>query len=145
MPLTCGRRCCVAGPSGYTIREIIKQTGADVKSWTDKMEDDLTRPTRTFIIEVRQPGNPQLRHESWPFLRCQECFAVNFTGAGSDSLQCVQGHPDSVATALRIICDGIARYKELCEGAYNGMPSSSPSLHMYNQEKGFDFFFEGCC
>lgn len=43
---------CMAGPSGYTIREIIKETGADVKSWTDKVEDDLTRPTRTFIIEV---------------------------------------------------------------------------------------------
>ncbi|BDA41063.1 hypothetical protein COCOBI_01-7180 [Coccomyxa sp. Obi] len=71
----------VIGPSGYTIREIIKETGADVKSWTDKVEDDLTRPTRTFIIE---------------------------------------GHPESVAVALRIICDGIARYKELCEGAYSG-------------------------
>ncbi|CAL8466653.1 g6189 [Coccomyxa elongata] len=69
----------VIGPSGYTIREIIKETGADVKSWTDKVEDDLTRPTRTFIIE---------------------------------------GHPESVAIALRIICDGIARYKELCEGHF---------------------------
>lgn len=100
-------------------------------------------PLAPSSLRCGQPGNPQLKHESWLFLRCQECFAVNFTGARSDSLQCIQGHPDSVATALRIICDGIARYKELCEGAYNGMPSSSPSLHMYNQEKGFDSSLRG--
>lgn len=44
---------CLTGPSGYTIREVIKQTEADVKSWTDKLEDESMRPTRTFIIEVR--------------------------------------------------------------------------------------------
>ena len=43
---------CAAGPSGFTVREIIRQTDADIKSWTDKCEDDTTRPTRTFIIEV---------------------------------------------------------------------------------------------
>ena len=41
-------------------------------------------------------------------------------------MQHSQGHPDSVATALRIICDGIARYKELCEGAYSGEKSPHP-------------------
>ena len=40
------------GPSGFTVREIIKYTEADIKSWTDTLEDELTRPTRTFIIEV---------------------------------------------------------------------------------------------
>ena len=53
--------CCLAtGPSGFTVREIIRHTEADIKSWTDKCEDDITRPTRTFIIEVLRlpPGSP---------------------------------------------------------------------------------------
>jgi len=55
-----------AGPSGFTVREIIRQTDSDIKSWTDKCEDDITRPTRTFIIEVRNslPSLPEWR------LRC---------------------------------------------------------------------------
>ena len=35
------------------MREIIRHSDANIKSWTDKCEDDITRPTRTFIIEVR--------------------------------------------------------------------------------------------
>jgi len=50
---------CLAGPSGYTIREVIKQTEADVKSWTDKLEDESMRPTRTFIIEVKRLDLPE--------------------------------------------------------------------------------------
>jgi hypothetical protein len=43
-----------AGPSGFTVREIIKLTDADIKSWTDAGAcDDSQRPTRTFIIEAR--------------------------------------------------------------------------------------------
>ena len=32
----------------------------------------------------------------------------------------LQGTQESVATALLIMCDAIARYKDLCEGAYAG-------------------------
>lgn len=45
-----------------------------------------------------------------------------------------QGHPDSVAAALRIICDAIARYKELCEGAYSGaifLERHTPPTYMH--------------
>lgn len=47
MPAAC------VGPSGFTVREIIKATDADIKSWTDSGRDSSARPTRTFIIEVR--------------------------------------------------------------------------------------------
>lgn len=38
------------------MREVCRQTGADIKSWTDQSKDEAsraTRPTRTFVIEVR--------------------------------------------------------------------------------------------
>ncbi len=62
-----------AGPSGFTVREIIRHSDANIKSWTDKCEDDITRPTRTFIIEVR----PLLHKISVFYTRCcnQKCVA----------------------------------------------------------------------
>lgn len=49
-----------AGPSGTSVREISKQTGADIKSWTEKPDHKSlsSRPTRSFVIEVlpRLPG-----------------------------------------------------------------------------------------
>ncbi len=44
----------VAGPSGASVREISKQTGADIKSWTEKPDhkSHSSRPTRSFVIEV---------------------------------------------------------------------------------------------
>ena len=44
----------VAGPSGASVREISRQTGADIKSWTEKPDhkSQSSRPTRSFVIEV---------------------------------------------------------------------------------------------
>ena len=43
-----------AGPSGTSVREISKQTGANIKSWTEKPDHKSlsSRPTRSFVIEV---------------------------------------------------------------------------------------------
>lgn len=87
----------MAGPSGYTIREVIKETGADVKSWTDKVEDDLTRPTRTFIIEVGSHLKPMFAvysssepaSEQFHILllkRCSSLWLPFFLPADSDTL-----------------------------------------------------------
>ncbi len=48
------RTSFVAGPSGASVREISKQTGADIKSWTEKPDhkSHSSRPTRSFVIEV---------------------------------------------------------------------------------------------
>ena len=82
-----------AGPSGFTVREIIKLTDADIKSWTDAgCGDDAQRPTRTFIIEARTPlqtladcplshvphqgNNADSLRISLPRLTSQGCLAV---------------------------------------------------------------------
>lgn len=47
--------CVSVGPSGSSVREISKQTGADIKSWTEKAASApgrLNRPVRSFVIEV---------------------------------------------------------------------------------------------
>ncbi|DBB03863.1 TPA: hypothetical protein ACH3X1_012952 [Trebouxia sp. C0004] len=46
----------VIGPSGASVREISKQTGADIKSWTEKPDhkSQLSRPTRSFVIEGKK-------------------------------------------------------------------------------------------
>ena len=44
-----------AGPNGASVREVCRQTGADIKSWTDQSKDEASRsprPTRTFVIEA---------------------------------------------------------------------------------------------
>lgn len=48
------KACASAGPSGTSVREISKQTGADIKSWTEKPDHKSlsSRPTRSFVIEV---------------------------------------------------------------------------------------------
>ena len=55
-----------AGPSGTSVREISKQTGADIKSWTEKPDNKTasSRPTRSFVIEVMPP--PFLYHSLAP-------------------------------------------------------------------------------
>ena len=46
-----------AGPSGASVRELGRLTGADIKSWTEKAaaapgKPRLQRPVRSFVIEV---------------------------------------------------------------------------------------------
>lgn len=55
-----------AGPSGTSVREISKQTGSDIKSWTEKPHNKTasSRPTRSFVIEVRP--HPSLHHSLAP-------------------------------------------------------------------------------
>ena len=124
-----------AGPSGFTVREIIRQTEADIKSWTDKCEDDTTRPTRTFIIEVVSLPSSSFCHLSLRTILLMVC-----RGRGSGLLTCrhrMQGPKESMAKALMIMCDAIARYKDLCEGAYAGQcVSSTQRMH------GIDFSYQ---
>ena len=46
--------CVGTGPSGTSVREISRQTGADIKSWTEKPDNKSasSRPTRSFVLEV---------------------------------------------------------------------------------------------
>ena len=90
------------------MREICKQTGADIKSWTDKRHS--ARPTRMFVIEVSllAPGETST---------CVHCILLSSKLGKSVSLK---GPCRAVTLALGIICDAIDRYKELCEGAYCG-------------------------
>lgn len=51
----------------------------------------------------------------------------------SGGLRRLQGEEASVAGALGIMCDAIARYKELCEGAYAGAVAlllTAPGRHL---------------
>ena len=40
----------VIGPSGTSVRDVTKQTGADIRSWT---ESKSKHPCRVFMLEVR--------------------------------------------------------------------------------------------
>ena len=43
----------MAGPSGVSVREISKLTGADIKSWTNPAGGSVSgRPARAFNVEV---------------------------------------------------------------------------------------------
>lgn len=55
-----------AGPSGVSVREICKLTGADLKSWTEPAAHPASRPTRTFNIEV----SSTCKNVSWFPLLC---------------------------------------------------------------------------
>jgi hypothetical protein len=42
----------LAGPSGASVREVMRQTGADIKSWTEQGSHRSKRPARVFLISV---------------------------------------------------------------------------------------------
>ena len=45
-----------AGPNGVCVREVSRQSGADIKSWTDKHKaslDNKHRPCRSFLVQVK--------------------------------------------------------------------------------------------
>ena len=50
--------CCnvVAGPAGSSVREIMRQTGADIKSWTEQSTHRSKRPARVFLVSVSCQG-----------------------------------------------------------------------------------------
>jgi hypothetical protein len=55
-PLThiaCGFVLCAAGPSGSSVREIVRLSGADINSWTEATGSHRgRRPARIFLIKV---------------------------------------------------------------------------------------------
>ncbi len=70
-----------AGPNGVCVREVSRQSGADIKSWTDKHKaslDNKHRPCRNFLVQVGTNFLQQLlRHLLTPqllLLRC--CLTV---------------------------------------------------------------------
>lgn len=50
-----------AGPAGATVRDIMRHTGADIKSWTEVPSHKGKRSARVFLIEVRCSKN-ESRH-----------------------------------------------------------------------------------
>jgi hypothetical protein len=48
------------GPAGASVREIMRRTGADIKSWTEAHSTKSRRPARIFLIGVRRAGAPRL-------------------------------------------------------------------------------------
>eukprot|EP00887_Chlorella_sp_A99_P001213 scaffold14.g1213.t1 len=88
----------VIGPSGSSIRDICKLTGANIKSWTVNPDGMCPRPARQFVVDGPAPA---------------------------------------VAAALGVVCDAVARYKELCEGKYAGQ--SVPRLQRVS---GMDFAYQ---
>lgn len=40
------------GPAGASVREIMRRTGADIKSWTEAHGKQSRRPARIFLIGV---------------------------------------------------------------------------------------------
>ena len=139
-----------AGPNGVCVREGSRQSGADIKSWTDKHKaslDNKHRPCRNFLVQVktnllqqssRHLLTPQLLlppfcpdHDHW----CAACKAGIETSiieyhslklcccmgnVPIDSIVQLQGSQQEVVLALDILCDAVERYKALCEGRYSG-------------------------
>ena len=75
----------VAGPSGASVREISKQTGADIKSWTEKPDHKRlsSRPTRTFVIEV------PLKHS----MHGSSVSMSASSAASTAAIRCILGSP----------------------------------------------------
>ncbi len=71
-----------AGPNGVCVREVSRQSGADIKSWTDKQKaslDNKHRPCRNFLVQV---GTTFLQQSSRYLLTTQlsllqGCLTVN--------------------------------------------------------------------
>ena len=69
---------CVAGPSGITVRELAKQTGTDIKSWTEPGTapdgKDLGN-IRVFFIQASAGGETSLVLQpfSWTFALSEHC------------------------------------------------------------------------
>ncbi|EFJ48158.1 hypothetical protein VOLCADRAFT_91222, partial [Volvox carteri f. nagariensis] len=85
----------VIGPSGSSVREIMRVTGADIKSWTEN------RTAQQLLAAT--PGGG---------------------GGGGSRRPCrmvvVDGEEAQVLQAVNVIVAAVDRYKDLCEGRYQG-------------------------
>lgn len=108
----------ILGPSGVSVREICKVTCADCQSFTSTYSG---RRCRVFTVEVGGRVGGCAR-------RCG-CWWVLATAPASARLNALrppwlahppQGHRKGVVRALELIAAAVARYNELCGGAYCG-------------------------
>ncbi|KAG2489012.1 hypothetical protein HYH03_012451 [Edaphochlamys debaryana] len=83
----------VIGPSGSSVREIMRVTGADVKSWTENR-------TAQQLLAGAGGGS------SGPRRPCR--------------MVVVEGDEAAVLAAVNVIVAAVDRYKDLCEGRYQG-------------------------
>jgi len=67
-----------AGPNGVCVREVSRQSGADIKSWTDKHRaslDNKHRPCRNFLVQVGTIILQHLlQHFLTPHLSLLQCY-----------------------------------------------------------------------
>ena len=84
------------GKDGCCVRDMMKQSGADIKSWTDKAptqaKDGTCRPTRTFVVEVGS------RHGmAWP--TCRGTCCIDFGSSKVGFLRLQPAHPGCIPSA----------------------------------------------
>ena len=84
------------GKDGCCVRDMMKQSGADIKSWTDKTptqaKDGTCRPSRTFVVEVGS------RHGmAWPTCLGTSCIDFGSSKVGFSRLQ--PAHPGCIPSA----------------------------------------------
>ena len=111
--LTCADdsgRTCNAGPSGSSIRQIMSQTGAEIRSWTDQAKTTSGRPSRIFVAEVRICflwTRTSLPESHWNRMICglQPCTGVS-QALGSVSAAVSHVHmPASMSIACCCCCE----------------------------------------
>jgi hypothetical protein len=148
----CGHQTHSPGPAGASVREIMRRTGADIKSWTEAHSgNESRRPARIFLIGVC--GTGQWRDG----VRLQlNMFSQGTTKHGwqaghvtaHPTQRCrvlpPQGDRRSMAQAIYVVTAAVDRYKELCEGKYSGedlfhmlnasWPSFCRHVHDYEEE-----------
>ncbi|GLC45335.1 hypothetical protein PLESTM_001721400 [Pleodorina starrii] len=88
----------VIGPSGSSVREIMRVTGADIKSWTEN------RTAQQLM--AASPGGGGGGDRGGPRRPCR--------------MVVVEGEEAQVLQAVNVVVAAVDRYKDLCEGRYQG-------------------------
>ena len=95
-----------AGPSGTSVREIMRVTGAEIKSWTENR-------TAQQLLAAGGGGSSGGAGSSG-----------GSSGGSSSRRPCrmlvVEGEEEAVLQAVNVIVAAVDRYKDLCEGRYQG-------------------------
>ncbi len=81
-----------AGPNGVCVREVSRQSGADIKSWTDKHKaslDNKHRPCRNFLVQVGMHQSSRLLLTP-QLLLLQYCLTMTMTIAAQHAKQAVR-------------------------------------------------------
>ncbi|KXZ52432.1 hypothetical protein GPECTOR_9g476 [Gonium pectorale] len=90
----------VIGPSGSSVREIMRVTGCDIKSWTEN------RTAQQLLAAAPGGGGGGSGGGGAPSSR-RPCRMV-----------VVEGEEGAVLQAVNVIVAAVDRYKDLCEGRY---------------------------